>query len=419
MESKRAKLIADIFHEASEADNTAIASVILSRVGSDSLVIEQISKNNTIHEVSQTGNVALLKELISLGVKIDCLNDDGKSPLHIACENTYSEVVEELLKNGANPNLKCKSIEYKRSPMHLVFEKGYIEENNEINKQTIAIIECLLRYGADINAENGLDQTSLLLATVFENVAAVKLLLKNGAKTNGFVEKEDNPLCVATEHNYIDIVEELLKYGAEINPKDSDGIPLYIASKRGHFELVSKFIDFGANVNIQDCFSRTPLYASSKNGHLETVKKLLKHGANPNLKIADHTWPIIVATNGEHLDIVKELLKHGANINVAEEEEFYTPLHKAALCGYATIVKEFLSHGANVNAKTLEDETVLHVAIRHNFYDHYQESLEIIQLLLEDKSIDLNLKNEDGLTPQEKALKLKHMEIAKMISKKM
>ena len=53
-------------------------------------------------------------------------------------------------------------------------------------------------------------------------------------------------------------------------------------------------------------------------------------------------------------------------------------------------------------------------------YDgHYQESLKIIQLLLEDKSIDLNVRNEDSLTPLEKALKLKHWEIARMIAKKM
>ena len=87
--------------------------------------------------------------------------------------------------------------------------------------------------------------------------------------------------------------------------------------------------------------------------------------------------------------------------------------------GHVTIFKEFLSNGANVNAKTSEEESVLHVAIKQNFYGHYQESLEIIQLLLKDESIDLNVTNEDGLTPLEKALNLKHMEIARMIAKKM
>ena len=294
--SKKAKLIANQIHQACLIGESETVQNLLNQIPQKHKVKVEIDANRTLHVVSQTGNVALLKKLLSLGVEIDCLNDDRKSPLHIACENTHIEVVEDLLKNGANPNLRSNSTEYEKSPLHYVFEKGSIEENSKSNKSIIAIIECLLKYGADINAENGLDQSPLFLASVFENVAAVKLLLKNGAKTNGFVDKEDNPLCVATEHNYIEIVEELLKYGAEINPKDSDGIPLYIASKRGHFELVSKFIDFGANVNIQDCFSRTPLYASSKNGHLETVKKLLKHGANPNLKIADHTWPIIVAT---------------------------------------------------------------------------------------------------------------------------
>jgi len=44
--------------------------------------------------------------------------------------------------------------------------------------------------------------------------------------------------------------------------------------------------------------------------------------------------------------------------------------------------------------------------------------MEIIQFLLEDVRIDLNVKDKNNLTPMEKALKLKHWEIARMIAKK-
>ena len=57
MESKRAKIIADIIHEIFVADyHTRKANVILSKVNSDSLVIEQITKNKTLHVVSENGN---------------------------------------------------------------------------------------------------------------------------------------------------------------------------------------------------------------------------------------------------------------------------------------------------------------------------------------------------------------------------
>ena len=413
MESKRAKIIADIFHEASD---TEIAHEILSKVSSDSLVIEQISKNKTLHEVSQSGNVELVKELLSIGVNMDCLNDDGNSPLHIACENKSTEIVEELLKNGANPNMR--STTKNDSALHHVFEKFKFdnEEDND-NKDIIPIIKCLLKHGADINAENDNGKTALFLASFCEDLAAVKLLLNNGAKTNC---RKSSPLYEASEYNNIAIVEELLNHGADINPKDGLYIPLYIASKEGHTDLVNKLLERGADVNIHTFFGHTPLHAACEEGDFEIVEILLRNGAKPNLQIREaQEFPIHLATRGGHLEIVIELLKHGADVNVVEEEDV-TPLHIAAQSGHITIVKELLNNAANVNASTIEeDQSILHIAIQENFYDHYQESLEIIQLLLKDESIDLNVTNEDGLTPLEKALNLKHMEIARMIAKKM
>ena len=52
-----------------------------------------------------------MKELLSIGVDMDYLNDNGKSPLNIACKNKNSKIVRELLKNGANPNLRSTEIE--------------------------------------------------------------------------------------------------------------------------------------------------------------------------------------------------------------------------------------------------------------------------------------------------------------------
>ena len=314
MESERAKIIAGIFHEASGADYTGLAHVILSRVGTDSLVIEQISKNKTIHEVSQTGNIDLLKELLSLGVEIDCLNDDGKSPLHIACENRSTKIVEELLKSGANPNLRSTTND--KSPLHHIFEDDD-DEMDEITKRigTIPFIKCLLKYSADINALDKRGRSTLYLASFYEDFTAVRLLLKNGAKPDCGKESI-SPLYDASEYNNIAIVEELLNHGADVNPKDGQDIPLYIASWEGHSDLVSKLIAHGADVNIQNSFGNTPLHASCQKGHLEIVKKLLIHGANANLQIENQKLPIVVATNGGHLAIVKELLKYGANIDV-------------------------------------------------------------------------------------------------------
>ena len=57
--------------------------------------------------------------------------------------------------------------------------------------------------------------------------------------------------------------------------------------------------------------------------------------------------------------------------------------------GRLEIMKKLLSNGANINAKTIDGESVLHMAVREKFYSRYENSMEIIQFLLEDVRIDL------------------------------
>ena len=142
--SKRAKVFADIIHE--NCVKGVKLQNLIPKLSLDlkSNVIQQIDKNQSVHQVTKTGNVEIVKEMLAFGVNPNTLNSEGFSPLHIACQKRYAEIVEELLENGANPNLK--STHKNKSPLHYTFENGYDDEGSEINQKTISIVNCLLKY---------------------------------------------------------------------------------------------------------------------------------------------------------------------------------------------------------------------------------------------------------------------------------
>ncbi len=72
----------------------------------------------------------------------------GRSPLHVAAAVDYAEMVEFLLKNEADINIKTSGEE--QTVMH------YAGKNDAINS-----LQMLLGYGADIDARDSKNRTPL------------------------------------------------------------------------------------------------------------------------------------------------------------------------------------------------------------------------------------------------------------------
>jgi ankyrin repeat protein len=97
-----------------------------------------------------------------------CLNILLATPLHFAASIGDPAVVEELLKHGANPNAQI-FIGY--TALHLAVEVGALE-----------VIELLVTYKVDLEIRDLLfGATALHHAVVCEQPEAVALLLKSGA----------------------------------------------------------------------------------------------------------------------------------------------------------------------------------------------------------------------------------------------
>lgn len=89
---------------------------------------------------------------------------------------------------------------------------------------------------------------SLLLGTL-GNPAMVNLLVKYGANTNDMLSNRWTPLLWAIEKNNEAVVRILIENGANVNAVGiEDKTPLHLAAERGYDSIAALLIQNGANV---------------------------------------------------------------------------------------------------------------------------------------------------------------------------
>ncbi len=222
-------------------------------------------------------------------------------------KNIPIEVIELLIKKGIDVNhlgVENEDNYVQLSALHILCQK-------KIDEKTKAVMDLLLKHGADINLVNNEDKTPLLYAC--HNLENMKYLLLKGADAN--VVFNDN---------------SFLFYIFDCYYKSSDLLTL--------FEMIFSCSKKKIDVNFTDRTGKTILMliclcAEYIEDSFEIVSLLLKHGADVNLLTHhnDNTESalsylclnVISATsektekiNKRMIKIFKLLLKYGANINL-------------------------------------------------------------------------------------------------------
>ncbi|XP_065800356.1 ankyrin repeat domain-containing protein 49 isoform X4 [Muntiacus reevesi] len=74
---------------------------------------------------------------------------------------------------------------------------------------------------------------------------------------------------------------------------------------------------------------------------------------------------LLWAAEKNRLTTVQRLLSERATHVNTQDEDKYTPLHRAAYSGHLDMVRELIAHGADVHAVTVDGWTPLHSALLH------------------------------------------------------
>ena len=154
------------------------------------------------------------------------------------------------------------------------FKNNYLL-HHACKKNDIKKADTLIKAGANINAVDSNNKTSLYLATIYDHYNMVDMLIKAGANINAVDSDNTTPLHIAS-YKYDDtIADMLIKAGTNINAVDNDNkTPLHIASYGGRNNIADMLIKAGANINAVDSDNKTPLYYAYIKNALSVVKLL-------------------------------------------------------------------------------------------------------------------------------------------------
>ena len=190
--------------------------------------------------------------------------------------------VVELLERGLDVNVTFPRDESEFSGMTALMVAslhGYAE-----------LVEALIKRGADVNLKRYVGDTALMFAARTASVETVDVLLRAGANPNAHVMSphagEITPLTSAINSrssNRIEIAKLLIGAKAEINPKgEFFASPLINAVE--DLEMVKLLIDSGAEVNQKNFRGATALMIAAGAGDPSVVRYLLEKGADVNAR---------------------------------------------------------------------------------------------------------------------------------------
>ncbi|XP_064189964.1 kinase D-interacting substrate of 220 kDa B-like isoform X1 [Anguilla rostrata] len=332
---------------------------------------------------AEQGSLEIVQELIRRGANINLDDVDCWTALISAAREGHVEVVTELLANNANLEhrdmggwsaLMWAAYKGRTEVARLLLEKG---ANPNITGQYSVypiiwaagrghaeIVRLLLQYGGKVNCSDKYGTTPLIWASRKGHYDCVMHLLDNGADVDQEGANSMTALIVAVRGGYAEVVRELLQRNPNVNMTDKDGnTALMFAAKEGHTEIVQDLLDAGTYVNIPDRSGDTVLIGAVRGGHVEIVRALLNKYADIDIRGQDSKTALYWAVEKVNATMVRDILQCNPDTETCTKDE-ETPLIKATKMRNIEIVELLLDKAAKVSAVDKKGDTALHIAIR-------------------------------------------------------
>jgi ankyrin repeat protein len=339
-----------------------------------------IKLRTPLHLSGISGNSAVARKLLELEASVDKRDSKDYTALMYAAIENKPDVVDLLLKNGANPDVVADNGDSVMSPLYGAAINGFD-----------GIVKLLLAAGVPADKKIGQFDTAGEMAELAGHKSTAALLKKS-------VKKNKTALPPV---NIEELSEELLE-----------------AVMKGDFALVKKLISKGANLNHINADGQCPLTLVLSCMMLEDLPKqvrsnlpkifdfLLENGADVNISEV-HTAPLGIAVFcGVYY--VDEMLRRNVDLDV-QLLGMGTPL-LAALgdpnleeCALALI-----NAGANLDEKSQNGQTTLHGAA-------VSGQAKVVKVILDSRPDLLDLADDNGATPIQLATKSGHDDIVQIL----
>ncbi|WP_419241879.1 ankyrin repeat domain-containing protein [Cardinium endosymbiont of Nabis limbatus] len=334
------------------------------------------------------------KEIVELlllhhSVDLDRQNHYDRTPLFIAIKNNQYDLVVQLVRKGANKEIK-----------------GKIKSNGVYSYQTplgLAIESCpkiaafLIQNGVNLYQKGIQGYYPIVDAVLYQREELVDLMRAQGVPLFYPEEVDFTVLHAAAYHTAVYLKRYLdMAPAGKQDQQDAHGdTPLHYAARYGKPETVALLLARGANFHIANKLGYQPLSFvvthPNKTSQLAIARLLIKQGADVNA--LDHKFTVLgnAVLNGK-MELIKLLLENKVNIEQLPTNPLYFKR--------STLDKLFSHKVRFINSQT----TLLHLAIG-------QGHTAIAQFLLARNPALVNQRDAFGCTPLHYAAILDNIEI--------
>ena len=202
-------------------------------------------------------------------------------------------IVTKAIRSGKANVLAAVLAEHGLHVNSLLLPEGDTLLHYAVDGGSLEVVEYLIKHGAQVNVANRYGYTPLDEATTFAKTDIVALLKKarathgrgfsiKVAPTAGWYAAPVNPpdILTAAREGQTETVRLLLDRGANIEAENNIGWTVLIhAALNGNTETVRLLLDKGADIEAKDNYGKTALTHAAYWGRTEIVTLLLDNGA--------------------------------------------------------------------------------------------------------------------------------------------
>lgn len=414
-----------VLHVAAKIHNSEMINLLLEKgvdrdvknVFGDTELLTALKVSSSL----DSSQLEVVNSLLRHRVKINAMDSDGKTALHLAVDLKLEPLIKLLLESDVNVLSNDKN---GNSPFSIFV--SHLESKASFSFDPTEIVISFLNHGADfLRIRHGgsfwstlakhIDFKRVILtcniklclmmkdkekydllnqAVIENNYDLIELLLSQGFTCN-------SSLCskILSSTDFLDAIHEHEHLWQMIFNKDGWGFHelLLNSVKKTDANLTKTLLDKIADVGACRSWQETPfeqMYSFGKVKKYGLVQMFLDRGVDVNCSSNMFHVPLALTAKAGNCWLVNVLIDKGADLNTPSCSG-YSALHHAALAGQENVVKTLLARGADVDILDLHNASPLYLAA-------HRGHSEITKLLIENGA-NLEVKATGG-TPVQAAV---------------
>ncbi|KAF5639291.1 ankyrin protein [Fusarium sp. NRRL 52700] len=312
-------------------------------ISHDADVNERYKKESAIWLASSNGHAEIVELLLDVGVNINTLGVANVPILCLAAGKGHEKVAKLLLERGADIEATDN---WKRTPLHFASR----------HKGSEATMHQLLSYGANINGRDSNGRTPLMVAVGGASIYEIKLLIRKGAEVTAQDNMDETCLHQAMKRReaVLEVVQFLLENGVRSDARSKRGETCLHVLACGRevipsaCDIIQLVTSCGNDINAREHEGNTPLHAVTQYGPLKTLSTFADQpGVDLNARNNLGETPLHVAASffTERTGEIDILMRKGADMNALDNKS-RTPLKRALERGHNSIAQFLIDNGA-------------------------------------------------------------------------